>query len=171
MTADELHACWTFIADAVECVAQPRACEPCGVDAEAGFIGEVTQLLYDAQCPVPRDALGARLLGAWQRLQCSGVLQRRNIEYSTKHDDDIRNATMKAADAAAVAPGLRRCGLASCSTRELHPDHFKTCAACRKVAYCCKEHQAEHWPDHKAACKAARKKAADADDGAGPSGA
>ena len=39
------------------------------------------------------------------------------------------------------------------------------CAACKTVAYCCKEHQVEDWPAHKAACKAARmrKDAASAD--------
>jgi hypothetical protein len=83
----------------------------------------------------------------------------------------MRIATTKAADAAAADPGLRRCGLVSCGAREAHPNHFKTCAACKRIAYCSKEHQTEHWPSHKTACKAARKKAAAAADSAGPSGA
>jgi hypothetical protein len=68
--------------------------------------------------------------------------------------------------AAATSLERRSCGLASCGAREAHPDHFKSCAACRGPVYCCKEHQTEHWPSHKAACKAARKAAAAADDDA-----
>ena len=68
-----------------------------------------------------------------------------------------------------AAPGLRRCALASCGAKEAHPSHYKACAACRGVVYCCKEHQQQHWPSHKAACKAARKEAAEAA-ASGPSG-
>ncbi len=67
------------------------------------------------------------------------------------------HASGSATVAAAAAPGLRRCGLAACGALEAHPSHLKSCAACRGVAYCCKEHQTEDWPSHKAACKAARK--------------
>jgi hypothetical protein len=52
--------------------------------------------------------------------------------------------------------GLRRCALASCDAVEAHVAHFKTCAGCRGVAYCSKEHQSADWRSHKAACKAAR---------------
>ena len=71
------------------------------------------------------------------------------------------------------APGLRTCALPGCGAKEAHPAHFKSCAACRTVVYCCREHQAEDWPNHKKACKAARKAAVAAaeDDGAGPSSA
>ena len=71
------------------------------------------------------------------------------------------------------ASGLRSCALAGCGAREAHPAHFKSCAACRAVVYCCREHQVAGWPAHKKACKAARKAAAAADveDGAGPGGA
>ena len=69
-----------------------------------------------------------------------------------------------------TTPGLRTCALRGCGAREAHPTHFKSCAACRAVVYCCREHQVAGWPGHKKACKAARKAAA-AEDGAGPSGA
>ena len=47
-----------------------------------------------------------------------------------------------AAETALSAPGLRSCVLASCGAREAHPRHFKSCASCRQVVYCCREHQA-----------------------------
>jgi hypothetical protein len=92
--------------------------------------------------------------------QLEGITaQRRGGITAEKAADAVRFsiAARRAADAAAAAPGLRSCGLASCGAREAHPNHFKSCAACRIPVYCCKEHQTEHWPDHKAACKAARK--------------
>ena len=70
-----------------------------------------------------------------------------------------------------TAPGLRSCALDGCGAKEAHPAHFKSCAACRAVVYCCREHQVAGWPGHKKACKAARKAAAAEEDGAGPSGA
>ena len=69
------------------------------------------------------------------------------------------------------APGLRSCALPGCGAREAHPTHFKSCAACRTIVYCCREHQVAGWPSHKKACKAARKAAAAEDDEAGASGA
>ena len=49
---------------------------------------------------------------------------------------------------------------AQCGAREAEPKLFKVCSRCAGAAYCCKEHQTEHWPTHKAACKAASKAAA-----------
>jgi hypothetical protein len=173
MTAEQQHACWTLIADAAECVAQPRACEGCAFSWEAQFVESFRTVLHDPRAGgLPRDAVGTRLRDAWQRVESSGLLQQRKICFMNSENANRWNVVDENAAAAAADPGLRRCGLASCGAREAHPDHFKTCAACRKVAYCSKEHQAEHWPAHRAACKAARKtKEAAADDaGAGPSG-
>jgi hypothetical protein len=66
---------------------------------------------------------------------------------------------------------LRTCALPGCGAKEAHPAHFKSCAACRGVVYCSKEHQMVDWRrSHKAACKAARKKT-NAEEQAGPSNA
>jgi hypothetical protein len=75
------------------------------------------------------------------------------MRFNARNADNIANAEA----AAAAAPGLRLCALAACGAREAHPSHFKSCAACRTAAYCCKAHQTEDWPSHKAVCKAARK--------------
>ena len=66
-----------------------------------------------------------------------------------------------------AAATLRCCALGACGAREVHEAQFKSCAACKAIVYCCREHQAADWPAHKAACKAARKAAAQG--GAGPS--
>ena len=119
------------------------------------------------------SGLDARLLqqlaGAWQRLQSSGVLQKLHIE-----EGNTPAAPEELAFTAAVlnslnAPGLRTCALPGCGAKEAHPAHFKSCAACRAVVYCCREHQVEGWSGHKRACKAARK--AQAEDGAESSSA
>ena len=114
--------------------------------------------------------LRQELMDAKQRLERSGVLQLRKIGEQS-HAPRASSQSYKDFEAALVnsmaAPGLRRCALASCGAKEAHPSHYKACAACRGVVYCCKEHQQLHWPSHKAACKAAKAAEAAA---AGPSG-
>jgi hypothetical protein len=139
---------------------------------EGDFVSKLRALFNDPRGVVPREGLGARLRDAWQRLESRCMLQRRNIDQGAQVATATCSTRLQAAHAAAADPGLRHCALVSCNAREAHPDHFKSCAACRIPVYCSKEHQSEDWPSHKAACKAARKKAAAvADDGAGPSGA
>jgi len=114
------------------------------------------------------------LANAWQRLQRSGVLEARGLldERRRLEVSAARDKTVAAIDAAMAAPGLRSCALAGCGAKEAHPQHFKSCAACRTVVYCCREHQVEGWPSHKKACNAACKAAASADGGgAGPGAA
>jgi hypothetical protein len=117
----------------------------------------------------PDCCFAPRLLAAWRRVQASGVLQLRHIDGHVEFQNGVRSLDQsKAALAADIAArGLRPCALETCGAREVHPDQFSSCAACRAVAYCCKEHQAAHGPDHKAACKAARKGKAAAGDAAG----
>ena len=108
------------------------------------------------------------VIDAWQRLQRSGIIEKRGlinerIFHEMRTDQEERNDRISSA---LSAPGLRSCTLPSCGAREAHPQHFKSCASCRTVVYCCREHQVADWPAHKAACKAARKTAA-ADKGAG----
>ena len=122
------------------------------------------------------NGLDARLVqqleGAWQRLQRSGVLQARHIEACIQYDEPRRLRLTAAIQSGLSAPDVRSCALPGCGAKEAHPAHFKSCAACRAVVYCCREHQVAGWPGHKKACTAARKAAAAAeDDAAGPSGA
>ena len=173
------------VVHAVELMLQPR--RPGGATL-AKVETDVTELLRTL-FPFLDDLgqLDARLvqllLAAWQQLQSSGVLQARRAQESIAkqpHEAEMElavEAEFKKVEAAfnksVKAPGRRRCALAGCGTKEAHPAHFKSCAACRIVVYCSKECQAEDWASHKKACKAARKAAAEeeADGGAGPSGA
>ena len=110
------------------------------------------------------------LAGAWQRLQSSGVPHARGVvERVTTASEQQITEFLAAAHGSLTVPGLRRCALPGCGAKEAHPAHFKSCAACRIVVYCCREHQVAGWPAHKKACKAARK--ASAAEEAGPSGA
>ena len=79
-------------------------------------------------------------------------------------------ALLRAHMGGAVATSRRRCcALPGCGAVEARYLHFKRCAGCRAVVYCCLEHHAEGWPAHRRACKAARK--AQAEEAAGLSGA
>jgi hypothetical protein len=127
---------------------------------EGGFVVSLQSLVAAPQMLAPYGAAGARLLANWRRLLQSGVLQQRHIGAAMRHVAQERADISSASAAAAAAPGLRTCALAACGAREAHPAHFKSCAACRVPAYCCKAHQEADWPSHKAACKAARKAAA-----------
>ena len=105
---------------------------------------------------------------AWARVQASGVLRRRCLNYAgadgaalVKVQAEENKRNFKAVDAREARRGLRSCGLTSCGAKEAHVDHFKRCGACRAAVYCCKEHQVQAWPAHKAECKAARKAAAE----------
>ena len=108
-------------------------------------------------------AAAAELLtDAWRRLERSGVLEQRLLGRANRPVDPARSviAYVTAAAEEGAVRGLHTCALAGCAAKEVHVSQFKKCGACRTVAYCCKEHQVEHWPAHKAACKAARKAAA-----------
>ena len=41
---------------------------------------------------------------------------------------------------------------------EINSPPFNSCAACKKIAYCCKECQKSDWPRHKSLCKIQREK-------------
>ena len=100
-----------------------------------------------------------QVTAAWQQLQRSGVLEARGIHNAGARFRQATRETLQAAvDSSMSAPGLRSCALASCGTKEAHPQHFKLCAACKAVVYCSREHQVQDWPAHKAACKLARNK-------------
>ena len=155
-------------ATAAELMEQPRRHGDDAMKVEAQFVDELRYAVAEAGT----NGLDARLLlqlaGAWQRLQRSGVLQARSIDEGIAELALDLEAFHAAVQSSLTAPGLRTCALPGCGAREAHPTHFKSCAACRTVVYCCREHQVEGWPSHKKACKAARKAAAE--DEAGPSG-
>ena len=158
---------------AAELMQQPRRHGDVAIDVEADFAALLRFAVVDAGVDGVGASLVQLLAGAWQRLQRSGVLQARRIEEQMRLRASVHTAADAVLQKNLTAPGLRTCALDGCGAREAHPAHFKSCAACRTVAYCSKEHQVEGWPSHKKACKAARKAAAAAaeeDDGAGPSG-
>ena len=151
---------------------QPRRYVRCAIDSEATFTNALRNAVADGGDFGLDVRLVQPLAAAWERLQRSGVLQTRRIEARITEMTPGHFTRYAALQSSLTAPGLRTCTLDGCGAREAHPAHFKSCAACRTVVYCCREHQVEGWPAHKAACKAARKAAASAeDDGAGPSGA
>jgi hypothetical protein len=107
------------------------------------------------------DAAGRVLTDAWQRLERSGVLERRLLGHANRPiEPSAFSAQLAAVAAEGAVLGLHTCALAGCAATEVHVSQFKKCGACKTVAYCCKEHQVADWPAHKAACKAARKAAA-----------
>jgi hypothetical protein len=113
---------------------------------------------------VPRyfgDAAGTVLTDAWQRLERSGVLERRLLGHANRSiEPSAFPAKLATVAVEAALRGLHTCALSGCSATEVHVSQFKKCGACKTVAYCCKEHQVEDWPAHKAACKTARKSGA-----------
>ena len=172
-----LHHFTQHVVRAAELMQQPRRFRT-AMPFESAFIAALHKSVADAPGAVASgfDARLVQLLeSAWLRLQRSGVLESRHIE--RRHvrdmvDDDKMRVFDAAVQSSLTAPDRRFCALDGCGAREAHPAHFKSCAACRAVVYCCREHQVEGWPAHKKTCKAARNKAAAADsDKAGPSGA
>ena len=142
------------------------------IDTEADFTDALRRAVAVAGANGLDTRLVQQLKSAWQELQRSGVLKARRIDECSRLSTHMHRDFQVAFEKSLTAPGLRSCALDGCGAKEAHPAHFKSCAACRAVVYCCREHQVAGWPTHKKACKAARKAAAAAeDDGAGPSGA
>ena len=159
------------VVHAAELMQQPRRHSDVALPAEADF----TKALRDAVAKSVANGHGAyplvqQLADALRRLEHSGVLQPRAVEEGIAELAPKKQAFLAAVQKSLTAPGLRTCALPGCGAREAHPAHFKSCAACRTVVYCCREHQVAGWPSHKKACKAARKAQAE-EDGAGPSDA
>ena len=155
---------------AAELMQQPRRRSTMVMCMEPQFADALRYAVAEGGTNGLEAYLAQLLMGALQRLQHSGVLQAHRIEEYIGSVIQENEADAARLQTMLTAPGLRRCALDGCGAKEAHPAHFKSCAACRAVVYCCREHQVEAWPAHKKACKAARKAAAAAD-GAGPSGA
>jgi hypothetical protein len=160
-----------LVEEAVELMCQPRRhnseCIACETNLAKCMLGYgVTNCRAAHMMPEPHRA---RVVAAFRRLHASGTLADRDISAGLVAGDEESDERSRAVSAAAVSRRLRGCGLGACRAREAHPAQFKLCSACKTVAYCCKQHQADGWAAHKAACKAARSKAA-ADDAAPPGG-
>ena len=151
-----------FLASALDMMTLPRprayekwvAGEPEVVRLTGNFSPVFTSMAEDGDYPEAQQ-----LHNAWQRVQRSGVLRVRGIEEGIEEVHQHHLIMRAVAHAALAAGRLRTCALASCAAGEAHLEHFKSCAACRTVCYCSREHQVQDWPAHKAACKAARKAA------------
>ena len=155
-----------FVVDAAELMVQPRSDPTLMLLAELAFADALGKIEH-ARVLASDAPRRQQVLDAWRRVQRSGVLRERGFEGihgEAQRRQEIRRAAFAAQNAAAVQ---HACALPACGAREVHEAQFKKCAACQAVVYCCKEHQAAHWPAHKVACKAARKAAAQG--GAGPS--
>ena len=157
VSKQQKRACVVILADAAELYLLPRPHEEFGMSEEASFADIMLSLMSHPEFYAQHGADSARLRDNILRVMQSDVLQHRDAGQTMRQSNQVYSASRSAAAAAAAAPGLRTCGLETCGAREQHPSHFKSCSACRGMAYCCKEHQTEHWPAHKAACKAARK--------------
>ena len=170
LTRAKLSLFSSHIVHAVELMQQPRRQADIPFPDESKFIAALANIADRDGEEVGLDPCLVQLVtGAWRQLQRSGVLQARGIEkFSLTMTPKIHLHDV-AVQRSMHAPGLRSCALGGCGAKEAHAAHFKRCAACSTVVYCCREHQAQDWPSHKKACKAARKAAAG--DGAGPSDA
>ena len=168
---EQFHAFAQHVVHAAHLLQLPRSHGDEKFKAEVHFV----KAFRASVSRFPTCRLDARLvhllMQTWERLQRSGVMQSELIELGIDRQLSEERAQLAAIAKSATAPGLRSCALASCGAKEAHPDHFKSCAACRAVAYCCREHQVADWPSHKAACKAARKAGAAKDKAPRPSGA
>jgi hypothetical protein len=131
-----------------------------GSMVEKSLAQNARKTFVDAQrtCVVDSEAF-LLMAEAWRRVERSGVMAVRQLMDTPSTSVSV-GTCLDAAAADAAARGLRECALAGCAAKEVHVSHFKSCGACRKVAYCCREHQVADWPALKAACKAARKAAA-----------
>ena len=157
MTADQKVL--SFVLKALDLMCAPRPFDG-GCYDEAMLLDGVSRALSDAALSIHHEALRA----AYGRVRAVGTASRRGIEDALQ----VVRADFKGARAKSQedndARGLQSC--AHCGATEVHVKHFKHCAACKAVVFCCKDCQLANWPAHKAACKAARKAAAGAAAGA-----
>ena len=157
-----------FAVSAADLVLLPRRDGAFVLGGELRFVSSLSRI-EDGEA-FQQDATAYEMLqAAWRRLVRSGVVEARNLRLGIPSEQLAFHIEKMVADAEKqhAAATLRCCALGACGAREVHEAQFKSCAACKAIVYCCREHQAADWPAHKAACKAARKAAAQG--GAGPS--
>jgi hypothetical protein len=159
MSSAQLHAFAHHIVDTVDLMKTVRVLSQNAhtIAAEAIFVQALRNAVALGASFGLDPAVQMLMSAALQQLESSGVLESRQIEANAHVLERGRRSMITAIADSAAAPERRTCALGSCGAREAHVALFKSCAACRTVAYCCKEHQVEDWASHKAACKAARK--------------
>ena len=160
-SAAQLESFTQHVVHAMELMQQPRSHDTGVMPAEIDFVNVWLTVVNRLAIGGLNSLLVQQLTDAWQRLGRSGVLEARGL-LDERELFKVRASSQKELNAARIAimsPGLRSCALPECGVKEAHPQHFKLCAACKTVVYCCSEHHLQHWPAHKAACKAARKAA------------
>ena len=169
-SAAQFQAFAQHVVHAAELMQQPRRRGESALNNDAQFAFQLRSTVARGAATGLDARLVQLLAGAWERLQHSGVLQAVRVEERVGTFISAGRPVGSAIQSSLNAPGMRHCALPGCGAKEAHPAHFKSCAACRAVVYCSREHQVEGWPSHKKACKAARKAAAD-DDAGGASSA
>lgn len=159
-TAAQQHAAFTLAAFAAEEMTKPRPSrEKLALSSESSFARKLDIVARtEPFLEIENAGAFAKLRQASRRLLSSGFMTN-DLKNKLEQEIGMTAYLESAENAASGAPGLRSCALACCGAKEAHPQHFKSCAACRGAAYCCKEHQTADWPAHKPACKAARNKA------------
>ena len=171
-TVAQEHAALTLAAVAADELIKPHAlrAQHFMLSAETVFAKHVRTVAQNPPRVKPENAgaLRALMLASCRVAACSGLLAG-SIQKLLEMQQGVADRKDSAAAAASAAPGLRTCALACCGAKEAHPQHFKSCAACKTVVYCSKEHQVKDWHAHKAACKAARKVATTAQSQTGSS--
>ena len=160
MNADHVLAARAFVAAALDVMPRIPVTYP-ALAAELSLLNSFQLLAKYVRPGSPLHDFYKPLFDARDRVLRNSVARRRGLieARSAQVLQDVAESHHKTTVAAA-AEGVRSCALAGCGAREVHVQQFKSCAACRTVVYCCREHQVEGWPAHKKACKAARKAAA-----------
>ena len=166
---EQLYAFAQHVVLAAELMQKPRRHDNVGMLFEVIFMSGFIKTVAGAGANCLDARLAQLLSGVCQRLLRSGVVRARRLQQGIGFIAPGQQNFQAAVQKSMNAPGLRTSALPGCGAREAHPAHFKSCAACRTVAYCCREHQVAGWPGHKKACKAARKAAAAAEDEGGAS--
>ena len=156
-TAPQWVAFSEFVRAALHMMSQPqlRRLLPAGASLpeEAELASSMRLLVTDPDFNERASRWSGPLLATWARLEHARVTA--EAAPSCEHGG-----------CAEAESGLRRCEMmAGCAAREANQAQFKSCAACRAVVYCCREHQVADWDSHRAACKATRK--AQAEEAAG----
>ena len=122
-----------------------------------------TQLLKEALVRGGRSNLGAAAeaqrgaAAEAQRAYCRAV-RIFMLQYGPSHINSTSSAknlfdAQEAMQSQGTIPATARDVCNFCGSLRLDGQAVMMCGKCKAVGYCCKEHQATHWPLHKKACR------------------